>query len=66
MRDTRQGLTCHAAALTSHNFVLGTQHERSNDTTSSATLKLVNDMFSPSRATADLNRFRVNIDRGCW
>ena len=66
VRDNRQGLTCHAAASTCNNFVLGTQYERLNDTTFSATLILFNDVFSTSGSTADLNHVHVSMDRGYW
>lgn len=66
VRDNRQGLTCHAAASTSNNFVIGTEYERSNDTACSAALRLINNIFSPSGADVNLNHVQFNMDRGYW
>ena len=66
VRDNRQGLICHAAASTSNNFIIGTEYECSNDTACSATIRLVINIFSPSRACANSNHTHVSINRGYW
>ena len=45
VRDNYQGLACHKAASVSNNFVIGTQCERLNDTSSTTCLRLVNNIF---------------------
>ena len=66
MRNNLNGLTYHEADSTSNKFMLGTQHERSNDATTSATLILTNYLFCQSRAVVNLNHAHVNIDLCYW
>ena len=65
-RDNRQAIICHIAATTSINFVLGTECKRSNDSTYSSTLRLIKNIFSPSRVSAMLNHAKVHMDRRHW
>ena len=66
MRDNRQGLACHKAAATSNNFVIATKCERSNDSSCNVALRLINSIFSPSRANVNLNHAQFKTDRGHW
>ena len=65
-RGSLQGMTCYTSESTSVNFVLGVEHERANDATCSAALRLIKSIFSPSRETVMLNHVQAHMDRGCW